>query len=389
MKRKRKALLLCSAMVMTAFALTGCGKKKINLNDYVKVDFSGYNTVGIAEINNLEAVQNVVADNWELFGLTEKDRESESYYSNPNAYQFLDNVSVSLDNAAGLSNGDTVTVQWKVYEDSLTEVEKELKADFTYSDMEITVEGLEDAVEWDAFEKMEYSFGGLSTQGYVSFEKIEEVPDLHYSTEIEIGGLSNGDALKVILQAPDNQDVTEYCMTYGKIPTALSTEVTVEGLDGYLSDLSNLPTEMKQKMDGEIQSKIAADAAKAWDDTWKIAEIELLGNYLLNTKTNSSPQNYLYYIYKITATNESTGETVPYYTYGVYQDVMLLGDGTLSVDLLNVTLPSGRVDFKNIVGEAFYHGDYFFVGYEDLETLFHKKVTGNGDKYTYTSTVNQ
>ena len=44
MKRGKKGLVLAGALLLTMFALTGCGKTKINLNDYVEVNFSGYNT---------------------------------------------------------------------------------------------------------------------------------------------------------------------------------------------------------------------------------------------------------------------------------------------------------------------------------------------------------
>ena len=54
MKRGKKGLVLAGALLLTMFALTGCGKTKINLNDYVEVNFSGYNTAGQAEINELK-----------------------------------------------------------------------------------------------------------------------------------------------------------------------------------------------------------------------------------------------------------------------------------------------------------------------------------------------
>ena len=41
MKRGKKGLVLAGALLLTMFALTGCGKTKINLNDYVEVNFSG------------------------------------------------------------------------------------------------------------------------------------------------------------------------------------------------------------------------------------------------------------------------------------------------------------------------------------------------------------
>lgn len=390
MKRKSRVLLLCGTIMMTMFALTGCGKTKVNLNDSVKVKFTGYNEAGTAEMNNLTFAQEVVYDNWELFGLTKEQKQDGDLYTNPDAYNFMDNVSYTLDKTTGLSNGDKVKVQWTVYDNNLTDTEKKLKAKFEYSDMELTVEGLEDAQSWDPFANVEYSYSGTSKNGFISINgNQDDVPDLLYTTEIENGGLSNGDVVKIVLEAPDNQDVTEYCMTYGKIPTTLSTEVTVDGLEGCVTELTQIPDEILQKMDGEVRDKVAADAAATW--AWKLSEMESVGNYLLCSKDgNSYPQNYLYYIYKITELNEDTGETVSYYYYGLYENVIRLGDGTISVDLTDITVPKGKLGFSGAVeGEAFLRGEQYFVGYEDLETLFNKQVVAKSDKYTYTSTVNQ
>ena len=40
MKRGKKGLVLAGALLLTMFALTGCGKTKINLNDYVAVSYT-------------------------------------------------------------------------------------------------------------------------------------------------------------------------------------------------------------------------------------------------------------------------------------------------------------------------------------------------------------
>lgn len=77
MKRGKKGLVLAGALLLTMFALTGCGKTKINLNDYVEVNFSGYNTAGQAEINELKIRNDIILDHWETFGLTEEQHEND------------------------------------------------------------------------------------------------------------------------------------------------------------------------------------------------------------------------------------------------------------------------------------------------------------------------
>lgn len=124
MKRGKKGLVLAGALLLTMFALTGCGKTKINLNDYVEVNFSGYNTAGQAEINELKIRNDIILDHWETFGLTEEQHENEQAAANEDTRQFVESVSYSLDKMSGLQNGDAVTLQWNVQEKELDELAK-------------------------------------------------------------------------------------------------------------------------------------------------------------------------------------------------------------------------------------------------------------------------
>ena len=160
MKRGKKGLVLAGALLLTMFALTGCGKTKINLNDYVEVNFSGYNTAGQAEINELKIRNDIILDHWETFGLTEEQHENEQAAANEDTRQFVESVSYSLDKMSGLQNGDAVTLQWNVQEKELDELAKKIKAEFVYSDMTFTVEGLEEPEDWDPFEGTEINYRG-------------------------------------------------------------------------------------------------------------------------------------------------------------------------------------------------------------------------------------
>ena len=130
MKRGKKGLVLAGALLLTMFALTGCGKTKINLNDYVEVNFSGYNTAGQAEINELKIRNDIILDHWETFGLTEEQHENEQAAANEDTRQFVESVSYSLDKMSGLQNGDAVTLQWNVQEKELDELAKKIKAEY-------------------------------------------------------------------------------------------------------------------------------------------------------------------------------------------------------------------------------------------------------------------
>ena len=93
MKRGKKGLVLAGALLLTMFALTGCGKTKISLNDYVEVNFSGYNTAGQAEINELKIRNDIILDHWETFGLTEEQHDTVQSAANEYTRQFVESVS--------------------------------------------------------------------------------------------------------------------------------------------------------------------------------------------------------------------------------------------------------------------------------------------------------
>ena len=82
-------------------------------------------------------------------------------------------------------------------------------------------------------------------------------------------------------------------------------------------------------------------------------------------------------IYKISATNPDPEETIEYYYYVRYDNIMFLPDGTCSVDIDDCTTPMGGW----FSPESFQVGNYTYSGYESLESLFNKCVTENIDSF--------
>lgn len=409
MKKRWKGLLLFGTIIMTMFALTGCGKTKINLNDYVDVTFKGYNTVGIAEAKSygmtdtVEAtayimMMNALEDNLELFGMSIADMSYGWETSTPNAKAFMKNVTGSFDKTTGLSNGDTITFKWAVNEDKLKELEKELKVDFEYSDVEIPVEGLEEPQQWDPFEGVEISYDGLAPFASVgNIVHSADVPGLQYVSDKGSGwvseqaegtpnsqkGLSNGDIITVTIYAPDNQDVTQYCITQGKIPTALSKEFVVEGLRGYVTDVTDISTDLMNSMVSQGEDVFRSYVAQKWDKPENLVDISLLGNYFLTAKsgTYTETNNEIYLVYKVTAVNPDPATTVEFYYVVSWHDIMYLSDGNCSVDLSDYTTSESNRDAR------FKVGTYEYIGYDNLETLFNRCIVSKIDSYDYSSTI--
>ena len=80
-----------------------------------------------------------------------------------------------------------------------------------------------------------------------------------------------------------------------------------------------------------------------------------------------------------------TGEEV-YYTFYRYSDIVIMPDGTCSVDL-----SSGKITDNRIESDYGYWNwfavFYTFDGYKDLDSMFNDCITKKVDKYDYETTV--
>ena len=125
--KKIKAILLISAAIGAAAAFTGCGKQKVDLNSFIKVESEGYDGYGSAsysvDTESLEAALASIVD------------------SDSNIQSLENLMSGELDKTDSLSNGDTVTFTWSISENQEKNIEDELGIDIVYESLESTIEG--------------------------------------------------------------------------------------------------------------------------------------------------------------------------------------------------------------------------------------------------------
>ena len=119
--KNRKPLLVAGAIVVVVLIVAvflPTKKTTINLNDYVTIKFSGYNTVGKA---TYEFDENAFCDDFEdKVKMKKNDKELKelqelySYFSDNIACELLlySCVDGKLKETSGLSNGDTVKYKW-------------------------------------------------------------------------------------------------------------------------------------------------------------------------------------------------------------------------------------------------------------------------------------
>lgn len=385
---KFKTFVLGAAIAAFALLMTGCGRTAVNLNDYVTVNYEGYNTVGVAEYDF--DYEKMIEDNPKAFGLSKDHSSDDTIEVLFDINQYIDG---GLDKTEELSNGDTINFKWDISnEEALNE---NYPISLEYSDITINVEGLDEPESFDPFANVKVTFSGIAPNGTVSIDSNEkgELDELVYTADVN-EGLSNGDKVKVKVDSYSDS-LNEYCLKYGKVPSATEKEYTVEGLASYVMSLDKIPKEVLDKMDTHAQDTFKAHVASAWNDSETLKNITLIGNYFVYPKDsiNVYTQNYLYFVYKIDAENmddkEKKGQTFSYYYYSYFKDIMILEDGICSYDLNEMTVPQGSSFFGSVSGEAFSTGDHYYIGYKDLDSLFNKQITSKIGEYSYESTVEE
>ena len=222
------ALLLAAAAVLLFIFVFG-KKYDINMNDYVKVEFAGYDTVGEADARiDVNAFREEYGDKlkWK-----KKDYEA---YGDPVDF-LLKFYTGELDKVERLKNGDTVTYKWKLSEEFPEGI---MNAVIQAEDLAVTVEGLDKTETFDPFDQIKFTFVGKN--GYGRIDKItgQDAYMQKYSCPVSLKNkeiwenvhLKNGD--EIIFSIGDPDEVAEVVTkAYGMVPSAYTKTFHVEGLE--------------------------------------------------------------------------------------------------------------------------------------------------------------
>lgn len=384
-----KAAVVALALSMGTVSMTGCGRTEIDADKYLTVTIDGIDTKGTAEADidldklitdNLEAFE--LSDSSNLLAFAEVEGKVDKYLKG------------ELDKKSDISNGDTVTFKWD--KKNAEKLEDKYKIKLKLDDKKINVTDLKVAEEFDPFEHLTVSYEGIAPNAKAVLSAKElPVSGMSFTCDNK-EHLSNGDTITVKF---GEADCEQKCFDQGYKPTATEKTYTVEGVSSYVQKLEDIPEDAMKKMDEHAQDTFKAYVASKWADSETFKKMELIGNYMLTPKDSSistSTSNNVYFIYKVTAENmptkdsdESTKQEFTYYYYTGYKNIVLLDDGTCSFDLNTIEKPEGSAFFGTPSGEAFTVGNYYYKGYQDLDSMFNKLVTANIDKYKYESTVKE
>ncbi|MDE7253359.1 MAG: hypothetical protein K2O32_10520 [Acetatifactor sp.] len=382
----KKLSIILMTVAMTVL-MTGCGKT-INANDYVTVEVSGYDGYGTAKVVFDEDKFEKACEKLSFKDKTDEAKLVSLLYGSVDTFLMdcMDGkFTVEGDGENGkLSNGDVVVYKWDLDEENAKEIAGvTLKA----SDISTKVKGLEQVATFDAFAVVELSFSGVAPNGQASLKNLAvdgNMTKLAFSMD-KYNGLSNGDTITVTLNSSNN---TSYMIeTFGGVPETDTKEYTVSGLDAYATKLDDISEDMYSKMDQQARDTISAYVANNWNNPSDLHGVELLGNYFLAPKSADvyGNKNSIDFIYKLTAVDSETGEDFDFYWYTNFHDVMVLADGTVSVNLTDTKIPNVGGWFST--GESFKRSGLTYAGYEDLDTLFNNRVSQNVANYSYENTV--
>lgn len=248
MKKCRALLLVLGLIGIMVMGLSGCsGNANVNLMDYVQVEFSGVDSQGNAVCTmDLAALEKALAG--------DKDGEISMEELAKLAWitQFETSISYELDKETGLSNGDKVKVTVTCDE----ELAKQNHFGVTVGTKEFEVTGLKEPVQVDPFDT---AFFGKEDGVNLTYDGVAPIASLSISNQCQsepqasivytadkTSDLSNGDSITVTAQLPDS------AVQEGYVLTQTETTVTVEGLDTYVTSLSQLNDADRKKMETKL-----------------------------------------------------------------------------------------------------------------------------------------
>ena len=235
-------------LLVVIFKVAGCGKTKVDLNDYLSISVAGTDTVGTASYSfDSNGLFMKLA---ETIGVKDEDAADPYYLLNSltsgskkwkklsDLYSMMNSTfQGSLDKTTDLSNGDEIVFEWNNNKDQMEQIEKDFKVSFSCKEMKKDVEGLAKIQEFDPFEDVEVKFSGYAPNGTAEIQNNSEynyeTPYLDFELD-KRDGLSNGDKVTVSVAntAGDEDTFRENCIRdWGVAPSAVTKEYTVEGLD--------------------------------------------------------------------------------------------------------------------------------------------------------------
>lgn len=391
-KRNNLAVLIYLAVVavsLLTLILASIFKPTIRLNNYVKVEFQGFDGYGTATVSIDR--EKFAAD----YGKTLTKLYDMQEENAPMAVDMFCNsyVDCYLDNAEKLSNGNTVTCQWNCQDQALLQ---RFGYKLKYKSLSFTVENLQAPTTFDPFANITVKFEGMAPNGTARIEYNKDATNeynLNYSID-KNQDLNTGDTVTVTCYTYNDDDLTRYMtQQYGLVPVATEKTYTVSGLSRYVSSLSDISGDALKSMQ-EVAENYCKESFTAEGEA--LSGTSYLGAYLLNDEKDDDYwfNNQLYLVYELSIQNDYTGDSETFsqltkvYWYISYKNLTVSDSGELTVELTNYSTPRNRVTVNSGISTGWFSTKTWnYYGYASVNELYEAEIKNAAEKYTLDSTV--
>lgn len=330
-----KKIVFCLSAGMLLALTTGCGEKKINLNNYISVSTSGIDMKGTASVD------------FDYEGLTMALTGSMGGATNfLNLAQTIADIKVCPNQSENLCNGDTVKVACSYDND----VAKQYNVRFTFDEMEIKVSGLPESTPVSAEDLLDaatITYEGVAPYAEAVLDTSENPYSGFVGYHLENGyDLENGDTIELSLSVDETYAENEGYVVIGAGET--TKLITVEDLPQYAATYDDITDETLEKI-----KKQSLDVVEAWkaDATYNctFSATEPQRAVFLSLKdpeNNSSEVNRVLFIYKTVKTNRYGSENI--YLATELDGVIKNSDGTNQVDLSEIYVEDNEETYDEL-----------------------------------------
>lgn len=324
---KKTIGIVCAAVValIAIVAIATNSAKTINLNDYLTVEAEGYDGRGRAKTTiDWDAIEQKYGTKVSFTSAAKNEYGGLLSMMTP-IEGVQECVSIQLSESSELSNGDTIEYTWDI-DDDLT---KYVKCKVKYKDGTFNVSGLEEITTFDPFTGVGVSFSGTAPNGRCELTNTPSDNGLYYGLENGYN-VSNGDTVTVTVSYGGGSE-DSYIEQYGKLPTTMSKDFVVEGLDEYVTTYADIDENLIADMKTQSEDTISAYVAKSYDKTSSLNGLEYVGYVFCGSKSDVdywSTYNALYLIYRGNAANtEGKFDSADVYFPVEFTDFLKNSDG--------------------------------------------------------------
>lgn len=362
----------CVALVLVLLIVIALHKPTVNLNDYLKVTYGGYDGGGVAYT---EIDWNSMKEDFENKISYKRGMAQTGGMTPIDIIMEYTNANIEGKNEK-LSNGDKVSYTWKVDKDAIAKL---IKCKIKYSDGSKKVSGLKEMELFDPFKNLKVTFSDVEPNGEADIEYNGDMLSEYDFTCDKTSGLKNGDKIKISL----TEDAGYYVDQYNKAPSVLEKEYKVKNLGKYLSKIKEVDTDGMNSARAKAQKSIS-DMVDYWSEDVTLDKVSYAGDYLQVAKDSDDyTKNYYGVIYQINAHIQPDGgqrkDVVSYYSMK-FENVIVGGDGKCEIDLDEYDVPYDDFSVEVTSGDLS-SGSYSFDGYQTLEELKKNYVDEVADEF--------